>query len=150
MPHYILHLCWVIVHVDVSFRDTDTPETDRKTRPYNLHSVCACVTSNINSAACRMGPCTTAPPSFVPCWRTVCAIQYERNTGQFSGCVQFVECVLCHLLHRAGRRTAFELTLREIPSCLHVLRELGVYHVHAHPLVRQGRGLQWSYGRASA
>lgn len=142
MPNYVLCLCRIIVHVDVGLRYPDASKTNRKASTNDFHPVGACVASYIYSTTRCVGSCSTAPPGFVPCRRSVCTVQYKRDACPLPSCVQFVECVLCHLLHRAGGRTAFEFTLREIPSRLHVLRELGVRYVCECLLARRDRGLR--------
>ena len=98
MPHYIWRLGRVVVNVNIRFSDTNSRKPNRQTRLYYFQPVCACIASNVNAAPVRM--CARSRPAafLFPRRGTVCGIEYKRNPGQFAGRIQFVHCVLFHIL----------------------------------------------------
>lgn len=149
MPNYVLRLRRVIIHVDVGFRDPDTPESDGETSPHDLHPVGAGIAPYIDGATSRVCTRSTTAPGLVPRRGTVCAIQDKGDARPFPGRIQFVESVLRHLLHRARRGAPSKLRLREIPGRSHLRHELNVHYVRVHPPSRQGHELRLSCGHAS-
>lgn len=123
MPNYILSLRRIVIDVDVGLANTNTTEARREAGPDNPHPIHRSVALDIHRAASRMSPRSAAAPGAIPRRGTVCAIQHEGDSGPLPGLVQPGECVLLHLLHRAGRAAFLEFTLREIPRHFHNLRD---------------------------
>lgn len=98
MPNDFLRLRGVIIHVDIVFADADTGKPGKQTRLQNLVSVHAGVAPNINGASCCVR--TGAGPAFglFPRLGTVCGIKHERNAGIPPCKIQFIHCVLLHVL----------------------------------------------------
>lgn len=98
MPNDFLRLRGVIIHVDIVFADANTCKPGNQTRIHNLEAVCAGAAPNINGAS--YGVRSGARPSFglFPLLGAVCRIRHKRDISQSAGCIQFIYCVLLHIL----------------------------------------------------
>lgn len=98
MPNDLLRLRGIIIHVDISFSDADTGKPGKQTRLHNLVSVRAGVAPNINGASCGVRSGAGTAFGLFPRPGTVCGIEHKRNAGIFPCKIQFIHCVLLHVL----------------------------------------------------